>query len=322
MKINDDVRGLVSIIIPCYNSSLYIGRCLNAILNQSYRQLHLILINDGSIDETEHILRLNYMPLLIGEGFEVDFISHENIGVNASFNKGLEYVKGEYLTWCDPDDFLSPQSIEKKVSFLNLHSHYGFVRNNAEMVFEKDINKKIKIIKSSSKDFIFEDLLFEKKMPVTAGNYLIKTSVIKLALKDGRIVEGFRGQNWPMLLPISYHHRCGYINECLNTIVMRENSLSSDGSYLDEIFRITEHENMLSLILRDIDGDLSRFACLLKKKYDSMRLRLALKYQDSKQIDKYCGSFNDLTVRYKLIYCLYKMGLLNFIILIKNKVGL
>ena len=115
MKTAPKIRntGLVSVIVPAFNAELSLDRCIEHILNQTYSHIELILVNDGSTDNTETIAR-RYKDHLI-------YIAQENRGETAARNRGFEAAKGEFITFIDHDDYWEPEFIELTVSFLQTH---------------------------------------------------------------------------------------------------------------------------------------------------------------------------------------------------------
>ena len=111
----------VSIITPCYNGEMYVERMLNSVLEQDYNNIEFILINDGSTDKTEAIVK-KYETKFKKKGIDFIYIYQSNSGQAAALNKGLAIFKGDYLTWPDSDDMLSKDSISKKVEFLILQN--------------------------------------------------------------------------------------------------------------------------------------------------------------------------------------------------------
>ena len=100
---------LVSIIIPVYNASKYLYRCLDSILNQTFRDFELILINDGSTDNSLEILR-EYET----KDSRIIVIDKPNEGVSAARNQGIEIAKGEYIMFCDSDDYVEMELQKRK----------------------------------------------------------------------------------------------------------------------------------------------------------------------------------------------------------------
>lgn len=97
----------VSIIIPAYNASRYICRCVDSILAQTIESIQVIIINDGSTDETEMLCNSHY-----GNNNGVVIISKNNQGQGIARNYGLNFVKGEYVGFVDADDYVEPNMYE------------------------------------------------------------------------------------------------------------------------------------------------------------------------------------------------------------------
>ena len=140
---------LVSIVTPCFNGEKFIERFLNSILNQTYSNIELILINDGSKDKTEKIIE-TYKAKFAKKQIEFVCEYQENSGQAAALNRGLKYITGEYLVWPDSDDELMPEFIEKKVEFLQKHREFEYCYGKSIIVNENNpeniiaINKKRK----------------------------------------------------------------------------------------------------------------------------------------------------------------------------------
>lgn len=95
----------VSVIVPAYNAEKYIKRCLESLINQTLKDIEIIVINDGSNDKTGKILE-NYKH-------EIIIINQENAGVATARNRGLEKAKGEYIAFVDSDDWVERDFLEK-----------------------------------------------------------------------------------------------------------------------------------------------------------------------------------------------------------------
>ncbi len=114
MTPNDNITvGLVSVIIPAYNAAPSIRRCIESVLNQTYSLVELILVNDGSKDETEEIAK--------SYGEKLHYIYQENQGETAARNRGFNEAKGEFITFIDHDDYWESRFIESTVCFLRTH---------------------------------------------------------------------------------------------------------------------------------------------------------------------------------------------------------
>ncbi len=99
---------LVSVIIPAYNAEKYILECVNSVLNQTHRNLEIIVINDGSMDKTLDIIRSFHDNRII-------FINQDNQGCSSAKNSGLRIASGDFIQYLDADDVLSQDKIEKQL---------------------------------------------------------------------------------------------------------------------------------------------------------------------------------------------------------------
>ena len=144
---------LVSVIIPAYNIEDYIGRCLDSIISQTYKNLEIIVVDDGSRDYTGEILD-NYAK----KDRRIKVIHKENGGVSSARNKGIEAAEGDYIGFIDGDDLIEPEMYKTLVDLLEEENadiaHCGY-----QMVFPDRIDyyhntgkKKIQTTEEGLKD--------------------------------------------------------------------------------------------------------------------------------------------------------------------------
>ena len=133
-------KPLVSVIVPSYNAENHIGRLLDSLLAQTYEHVEIIIVNDGSTDSTKQIVMF-YEKKFLERGFQFIYIEQENKGLGGAINTGLKHFHGEYLIWPDADDYLSADSIEKRVNFLEFNPEFGIVSSDAAIYDELDLNK-------------------------------------------------------------------------------------------------------------------------------------------------------------------------------------
>ncbi len=122
----------LSVIIPVFNGEKYLCQCIDSIVSsEAFSRLQVVLIDDGSTDGSYDIC------LRYGEKFgNIDFVSIENSGVSAARNKGIETAKGEYITFCDADDYYINDIINKASSLLRDRSSdllfYNYIYDNGK----------------------------------------------------------------------------------------------------------------------------------------------------------------------------------------------
>lgn len=110
-------KGMISVIVPVYNAEDYLGECLDSILNQSYKSLEIIIVNDGSIDNSANIAK-GY-----AEKYDnVYLINQENGGASKARNTGIRNAKGEYISFIDSDDKIASDTYEKCIDRFNKYN--------------------------------------------------------------------------------------------------------------------------------------------------------------------------------------------------------
>lgn len=215
----------VSIIIPCYNGELFLERHFNSILRQTYKNLQIIFVDDGSVDSTKELAE-NYQEKFVENEMEFIYLYQENRGQASAVNRGLPYVTGEYFMWIDCDDFLESEHVQKKIEYLKQHNELDMVMCQGNVYDEKDLTKIIDILgKENAVGTLFEDILFAYRS-CQCGLFMIRTKALFKALPDKKIYESKVGQNMQILLPVSLKNRIGYLPDKLYNYVVRSDSHS------------------------------------------------------------------------------------------------
>lgn len=162
---------MISIIVPVYNSEKYIDRCLDSILNQTYKDLEIVLVNDGSNDQSLKILE-NYAL----RDTRIKVVNQENKGVAAARNTGLDNATGDYILYVDSDDWIENNMVERMVE-LSANADIVFCGND-NAVSPESVKKIIGITKEIwNKDKIIYEFLRHKIMSGMLWNKLIKRSL-------------------------------------------------------------------------------------------------------------------------------------------------
>ncbi len=120
----------ISVIMPVYNGEKYLKEAIESILAQSYKDFEFIIINDGSTDETEAIIKSfpDKRIVYIDNG--------ENLGLAASFNAGIDAARGRYIARMDGDDVSLPDRFERQFSYLERKPHIGIVGSGIILINE------------------------------------------------------------------------------------------------------------------------------------------------------------------------------------------
>lgn len=104
----------ISIIIPCYNIENHIEKCVNSVLNQTDADFELLLLNDGSTDQT-----LDILQKLEKNDARIKIFSHANRGVSYTRNRGIELTNSDYIMFIDGDDYVKPDFLEKHLQYAS-----------------------------------------------------------------------------------------------------------------------------------------------------------------------------------------------------------
>ncbi|MGL4519397.1 MAG: glycosyltransferase family A protein [Phocaeicola sp.] len=265
---------LVSVITPCYNGEKFLHRLLDSLLAQTYKNLEVIFVNDGSTDRTEEVAK-SYIPLFEAEGMSFIYICQDNAGQAAALNQGLKIFKGDYLMWPDSDDYLSTDAVELFVCFLEENLDCPIVRSNVYLVEESNYNI-IGEFARGDVDYInrdvFMDCVLEQFYWYCPIGYMARSSDFITSNPNRLIYESRGGQNWQMMLPLLYNNRCGYISRPIGYYLVRSSSHSREyKTYLQIFKRRLEHKAILTKtinsMLLDWDTKVSLLSVVDQKYY-------------------------------------------------------
>jgi len=163
----------VTIIIPVYNAEEYLQKCLESIINQTYNNLEIIIVNDGSTDTSAELIQ-GYSE----KDKRIIYLTKENGGIGTAYKLALKHATGDYVLFVDSDDWLELNAVEELIKYA--------VQQNADMVhfgligiFENGINNKIPILKSIDK--IISD---NEQILRTHFEYLKHPSLARLVKKE------------------------------------------------------------------------------------------------------------------------------------------
>jgi len=137
------MKDLVSVIIPVYNVENYLNRCVESVINQTYKNLEIILIDDGSTDNSGEIC-----DKLKKKDDRIIVIHKENGGLSSARNAGIDIAKGKYITFIDSDDFVDVSTIDKSIKKMKnnnadilVFNRYYYYENGNKLLRFKIIDK-------------------------------------------------------------------------------------------------------------------------------------------------------------------------------------
>lgn len=173
----DIMSQLVSIVIPVFNTDKYLKRCVNSILNQSYKNLEIILVDDGSSDDSGEICDKFQL-----KDKRIKIIHKKNEGVSAARNDGISNATGKYITFIDSDDYVGVdyiKNIYNKMEDNNIIICENAINFTSDSFFPNDTIKNDLIM---SKDSFIKEILNEKKVNGVCWGKLYVTKIVKNVL--------------------------------------------------------------------------------------------------------------------------------------------
>jgi len=199
---------LISIIIPTYNCGKYFPDLISSIYNQTYKHFEIIIVNDGSTDDTENILKELY-----ADGYKFKVINcNKHTNANIAREKGYEKSKGDYLLFSDADSEWDPQMLEKMA---------GVLKDNPKISYAYSDYKRKGIINDTFKTINFNASYLKK------SNYISMMSLIRKKDFPGLDPYIQRAQDWDLWLTMLENNKIGkHIPEPLFMAHVRDNSIT------------------------------------------------------------------------------------------------
>lgn len=269
---------LISIVIPTYNYGSYLPKALASCLGQTYKNVEIIVVDDGSTDDTREVI----------EGFvdRVHYVHQVNSGVSAARNKGLSLAGGEFINFLDADDYLTEDSIQTRLQILLENKDIGTVITNSyrqEAVHEgaePPLTFKPKIKRDIISDRFYEDLLLQKISFATC-TALIRTSLAKRFKFPAEITNG---EDIAYFTKIFFCAKGYYLAEPTAVVVKHPESLrqniekikKQDVALVHAIFDDPLYEGKLEYLRKEFKS--SSYLSLATSLYRAADKKLARKY--------------------------------------------
>jgi glycosyltransferase involved in cell wall biosynthesis len=197
----DITKPLVSVIIPAFNAEGTVRNAIDSILSQTYKQIEVIVINDGSTDNTLKILR-EY-------GKQIRYISQNNKGPSAARNAGIKIAKGDFIAYQDADDVSMPERIGREVDYLLNNPNMSMVFTGMKTISGDKISK------------CHSEFLLLQYNYIPCGSVMHKKDILDSVGWWNEQVD------WDLWIRIAEKFDIGYIKECLYEYRKRETGISS-----------------------------------------------------------------------------------------------
>ena len=225
------IEGLVSVIVPVFNRQDYVAETIESIVKQTYKNIEIIIINDGSTDDSEKIIRTfqSQYPDAI------DVINQKNQGQVKARNNGLEIARGEFIAFLDSDDVWSLDKVEKQMNrFKNkiglVYSGVQYIDTWGNVIGEEQCDQSIK-------GSVYEKLLVKNRM--TGGTVIIKNAVLKEVGLFDETLEA--AENWDLWIRATQFYEVDFVDEPLLKYRKHSGNMSSNNTLmLDATYSILE----------------------------------------------------------------------------------
>lgn len=248
------MNNLISIIVPVYNAEAYLEKCVESLINQTYRNIEIILINDGSNDSSERIC-LKFA----NEDKRVKYFKQSNSGAAAARNKGLDNASGNYIGFVDSDDFVDEDMFEVLLKFALDNDADASqilsrrVTDEGNIINQQLINvtENTELVCYNSNQAIEHYLL---------GNHSLWSHLYRASLfNDLRIPEGMSGEDLAIIIPLyskvnkvvkinQYKYNYRYNTKSVTNSKLNQRSINLYYEYKNQITRYYNNQYYVEIL--------------------------------------------------------------------------
>ncbi len=192
---NLNSQPLVSVVIPCYNHEKFVKDCIQSVIDQTYENIELIIIDDGSKDSS--VEKIQEMISRCEKRFvNFEFRHRENKGLSGTLNEALEWCQGNFISPIASDDLMLTNKLERQLELFEQYEEMVAVFGAVQLV--NDDNIKIGEIRQTNKIFTFDDLIYTDRF-LPAPTQMIRLDALKAT---GGFVEGMIVEDWYIYLKL------------------------------------------------------------------------------------------------------------------------
>lgn len=207
---------LVSAVIPAYNAAAFVERAIDSVLAQTYPNIEIIVINDGSTDNTLKVLERYRLKIIL--------INQPNRGTRHARNQGIRAAQGEWIAYLDADDYWLPEKIERQVNWMQNHPKVGFCSTRTRV--ESAEGEYLSTWKHPSVKRSTLHTLFETNAAIAGGasGVTVRSDLQgKVGLFDESLASN---EDVDMWMRLAYEAEYACLDEILTVVVRRPNSIS------------------------------------------------------------------------------------------------
>jgi len=245
---------IISVIIPAYNHERYIGECIQSIVDQTFEKLELVIVNDGSTDQT-HEKILSLLEDHKDRFKKLNYVNREHRGTGATLNELISLAGSEYIFQIASDDVAIPHAINTLFSFLVMNSEYALVvgdnkiiNSNSELVYWDlnrnnimDYSKAIyrtfgEFLKTTRPDAYQDPDTFGSLSTLLKGNYIPNGKMFRRSALEE--VGGYREdvlEDWYINIMLAKRYKLKYIDKPLFYYRWHENNSIKNTDYINRL---------------------------------------------------------------------------------------
>ena len=266
---------MISIITTCYNGARYIEKYAKSILSQNVNEkVEIVFVDDGSKDESAHILN-GFYDAFDKKGITLKYIFQKNQGQASATNSALKNISGDFFMLWDIDDWMEPDGLSKRLSFLKQHTECGMVRS---AVWKEDEQTGTRNIYSDmdcslEERWIFDDVISGKTVcfPI---HYLFRTECFRKAYPDMKIFPNRATQDVQVILPLAYYYKTAILSDVCGTYLVRNDSHSHRRENPVEAIKLNkEWEKVWINTINKLAAPASekcRYQCIVRKRFSDI----------------------------------------------------
>lgn len=252
-----------SVIIPVYNVANYVEHCISSLVNQTYKNIEIIIVNDGSTDDSGEIIQR-----FAQRDSRIKVISQSNSGLSVARNTGLTNATGDYIAFVDGDDWIDERMFEileinlksNSVDFICFRLEFDNIIRQSQYIYGHPYT--IKTL--CGQDSILTDTLLVKNIPTSVCSKVYKANFLfenKLIFKSGIVNE----DTLFSIQVSSCAQKVYFINDVLYHTIERENSISR--SSYERLFRDMHKAFIYAKEYLDSKGMFTNISLLYKARY-------------------------------------------------------
>lgn len=285
----------ISIIIPVYNAERYIEKTINSILNQSFKDIEIVIVNDGSTDNSHNICA-DYAV----KDSRIKYFKRENKGVSAARNYGIDAAKGDWIAFVDADDYIDKDTLKRVYDVIKEDNAdvviFGYVKEKINAKLTSDFKFTDNVMDYSERNFYCE-LLFNNKVKGFSWNKVYKKEIL-----DSKNIRFDKDVyiNEDLLFNVQYFQyveKIRYIDSGVYHYVTTPEAATVSALNEKHLTSFIAYEKMLEMSKNKEDKELIRLSFIgmliymgkriIKKGCSSYKIFADIKKELKKQIDLY-----------------------------------